>query len=117
LVWYSKALFGEVWMGLIGFSDADIEKAKEAGMAKTMVVAFIASLVMGYVLANVVDFIQAKTALDGALTGFMIWLGFVATVLLNTVLWEKRPVKLYLINSFQILVSLVVMGAILTVWV
>jgi hypothetical protein len=115
--WYSKSLFGALWMELIGLTEKDLEKAKEKGMAKKFLLAFAAALIMAYTLAHFVDYTQSKTFMDGALTGFWIWLGFVATVLLSSILWENKPVKLYLINASYYLVSLGLMGGILAIWV
>ncbi|MHA2219028.1 MAG: DUF1761 domain-containing protein [Candidatus Hodarchaeales archaeon] len=117
MLWYSKAVFGDVWIGLIGFTEEEIEKAKKKGMGATMAVAFSAALVMSYVLAHFIDYTQAKSILEGVQTGFIIWLGFVATILISTVLWENRPVKLFLINVSYYLVALPVMGGMLAVWI
>ena len=48
--------------------------------------------------------------------GFAVWLGFVTTVQLTSVLFAKQPLKLYLINTGYQLVCYLVMGAILAVW-
>ncbi|MHA2343546.1 MAG: DUF1761 domain-containing protein [Candidatus Hodarchaeales archaeon] len=117
MLWYSKAVFGDVWIGLIGFTEEEIEKAKKKGMGATMAVAFSAALVMSYVLAHFIDYTQAKSILEGVQTGFIIWLGFVATILISTVLWENRPVKLFLINVSYYLVALPGMGGMLAVWI
>ena len=114
-IWYS-VLFGKAWTRLSGFTQADMEKAKKKGMAKSYLAMFIATIVMAYVLAHVVAFAQAATFADALMAGFWTWLGFIATVLLGTVLWEGKPVKLYLINVSHYLVVLLVMASILVMW-
>jgi hypothetical protein len=52
----------------------------------------------------------------GIALGAMVWLGFIATVTLASVLYEKRSVNLYILNNGYQLVSLVVMGAIVAAW-
>jgi hypothetical protein len=52
----------------------------------------------------------------GISLGAMVWLGFIATVTLASVLYEKRSVNLYILNNAYQLVSLVVMGAIVAAW-
>lgn len=116
MLWYSPALFGKAWIKLVGMTDKEMKEAKKKGMGKTMVVAFVASLVLMYVLAAFVDLVSSTTFALGAQTGAWAWLGFIATVMLNSVLWEKKPVKLYLINVSYYLVSLVVMGGLLAAW-
>ena len=81
-----------------------------------MTFGFISMLVMAYVLAYVVSYAAATTWLQGAIAGAWMWLGFVATISLGSVLWENRPWALYWINSLHSLVTLVIMGAILAVW-
>jgi len=114
-VWYGP-LFGKKWMKLSGVSMKDIE-SKKAGMPKTYAMAFVAALVTAYVLALFVDYTEAKTIMGGAVTGFWLWLGFIATTELGSVLWEGKPKQLYLLNAAHGLVALLVMGAILAVWV
>src|SRR3989344_2720713 len=114
-LWYSL-LFGKSWTKLMGFSAKDIEKTKKKSMAKTYFIGFIAQLIMAYVLANFVIYADAKTFLEGIQVGFFIWLGFVATISLGMILWENKPIKLYLINTGYWLVSLIIQGMILSVW-
>ncbi len=117
MAWYSKSLFGKTWMALTKMTDQDMQKAKSKGMSKLYIAAFIAALVMSYVLAMFVDLFGAATFSQALQVGFWIWLGFIATVMLNSVLWGGQPVKLYMINIGNLLVSLLVMSVILTLWV
>jgi hypothetical protein len=77
----------------------------------------VSSLVMAYVLAHFVSYALAVTAIDGARTGFWIWLGFVAPVSLGITMFEKRPWDWYFINIAYYLVVLMVTGALLAAWV
>lgn len=115
-LWYSF-LFGKVWMKLSGMDKKKIEKEKERGMAKSYILGFAALLVMAFVLAHFVDMAEAASVLEGAQAGFWAWLGFVATIMLNKVLWEGKPVKLYLLDAAHYFVVLIIMGSILAVWV
>ena len=115
-LWYGP-LFGKVWMQLSGFTKKQIAEAKKKKMGKTYAIAFLSTLLMSYVMAHFVDYAEANTFALGAVAGFWIWLGFVATIMLGTVLWEGKPIKLYLINSLHYLVALILMGGVLAVWV
>jgi len=114
--WYSQSGFGKQWMRLMKISKKDVEKVKKKGMAKSMIIAFLSTIVMAYVLAIFIKYVGTSTIIGGVLVGFWIWLGFLATAGLSSILWEGRPFKLYLINVTHYLVVLVVMGAILAVW-
>ena len=48
--------------------------------------------------------------------GFFNWLGFVAVATLGSVTFEKRPLKLYLINNGYLFLALLLMGAVLAIW-
>ena len=113
-LWYGP-LFGNQWKKLMGFTDKSMKAMKLTPM-QAMAGGFISTLVMSYILAHFIDYIQANTIADGAVAGIWIWLGFIATVQLGSVLWEGKPVKLYVINTLHYLAALVVMGGILAVW-
>ena len=116
-VWHSPILFGKAWMKLSNMDKKKIEAHKKSGkMGPSLFFQFVATLVTGYVLAYFVGYAGAKTAMDGAVLGFWVWLGFFATTQLGMVLWENKPFKLYLINTLHYLVTLAVMGAILAGW-
>ncbi|MBI4173471.1 MAG: DUF1761 domain-containing protein [Candidatus Aenigmarchaeota archaeon] len=115
MVWYT-VLFGKEWAKLMGFDQKKMAEAKKKGMAKQYAIGFVGTLVMSLVLAHVLKYSQASSVTEAAMGGFWMWLGFIATVLLGTVLWEGKPVKLYLINSLHYLAALVVMAEILVLW-
>ncbi len=111
-IWYGP-LFGKTWMSMMGMSQPSMSRE---GMGKTFVLSFVASLVTAAVLSKLVGMMAAKTFGGGITAGFWVWLGFVATVTLSSVLYEKRSLNLYALNNGYWLVSLAVMGAILARW-
>lgn len=115
-LWYGP-LFGKQWMQLMNFDKKKINEAKKKGMGKIYTLAFLTTLIMSFVLAHFVDYVEAKTITDGIILGFWVWIGFLATTQIGSVLWEGKPVKLYLINTLHYLVTLAVMAAILAVLV
>ena len=113
-LWYGP-LFGSQWKKLMNFTDKSM-KAVKLTPAQAMAGGFTTTLIMSYILAHFVDYTQSATFVDGAIAGIWLWLGFIATVQLGSVLWEGKPVKLYVINTLHYLAALVVMGGILAVW-
>ena len=110
-VWYGP-LFGKQWMKASGVSAADVEAGKK-DMPKTYGLMYISSVVMAYVLSVFIYYAGVTSMIEGAMIGFWAWLGFVATVMLGGVLFERRPVNLFYLNAGYNLVTLVVMGAVL----
>ena len=112
-VWYSKALFANRWMALIGKSEEDI---RASGSNTSYIWMMVGALVMAYVMAHFVSYAEADTVTQGAVIGLWTWLGFVVTTKLSDVLFEGRPAGLFVINVGYFLVALPVMGAILAAW-
>jgi len=106
-IWYAPQVFGKQWQ------EADGIKGNPAQMPGALAVQALAGLVMAYVLARVIGHYSAENLIAGAFIGFMMWLGFVATILLPTVMFEKRSMNLFYIVAGYQLVSLAVMGAII----
>lgn len=117
VLWYSPALFGRAWMAASGLTKERLAEQKAKGMGKTYAISLVAALVTAYVLAVFIRVVVvADSAFEGMQTAFWVWLGFVAPVMLSSVLWEGRPWRFFLINASHQLVALLVMGAILAVW-
>ena len=115
-LWYGP-FFGKEWIKLSGMTDKMMKEAKKKGMAQTYAVGFVSSLLMSYVLGHFVDYVGATTFGDGAILGIWLWVGFFATSMLGIVLWEGKPVRLYMINTLYYLVTLMLMTGIQAVWV
>lgn len=69
-----------------------------AGLSKAMAVDVIASLIMAFALANIIGASGITGWLNGALAGFWVWLGFMATLHVSLWGYENRPLKLIGIN-------------------
>ena len=116
-LWYSPVLFGKSWQKLTGISDADMK----SGMIKSSVIYFLMQLVMSFVMATFVlgwagSAPETSGLSIGLQTGFWIWLGFLATSMLGSVIWDKKPLKLYFINIGYQFIVLLLIGALLGYW-
>ncbi len=110
-LWFGP-LFGKIWMNMMGLKQSDMKKMK-TGMQMGYVGQFVASLVMAWVMGMLITTTNATSLIAGLMVGFWGWLGFVATTTLGGVLWENKPVKLYLFNNAHLLLNALVMAAIL----
>jgi hypothetical protein len=115
-LWYSPLLFAQRFIALKGYTPEDIARIQSEGTAKLVAAALLGSLIASYVLAHFVRFVQARGVADGLKTGFWVCLGFIFTSNLETVLFEQRPLGLYLINNGYHLAGFLLMGAILASW-
>ena len=116
-LWYGP-LFGKQWMRMMGFTTDKMDAAKKKGMGKSYAIMAVGSLLMSYALAHNVIFGSAYLQMNGIeagiMAGFWNWLGFIAPVTVGVVLWEGKPWKLWCITAGYYLVSLLVMGMILS---
>ena len=112
LLWYSPLLFGDLWLQAHGYSE---EQVRETAGQAFMVSLFCYS-VMAFVLAVFVSYAGASTAAQGAVIGFLVWIGFLATLGLTAHMVSEKPLSIYLIDAGYQLVYAVVMGAILAAW-
>jgi hypothetical protein len=111
-LWYSRLLFGKVWLEAHGYSE---EKARQKA-GRGFVVSLFCYLVMAFVLAVLVSYADVSSVLQGAFLGFLVWIGFLATLGLTAHMFSEKPLSIYLVDAGYQLVYAVVMGSILTAW-
>ncbi len=115
--WYSPLIFGAHWIRLSGLRLSDIKQPRMA-VAGALLGSLAAALVMSLVLALLIENLWAVSPFDGMVIGFFVWLGFIATTTLPEYLFggQAKPYSLYfLVNGYH-LVSLMLMGALLVLW-
>ncbi len=110
-LWYSPALFGKAWMKENGFTE---EGMKNSNMAKIFGLAFVLGIIAAINLQMFLQ--QENNPAMGAFWGFLAGFGWVATFVGMHYLFERKSLKLFLINAGYAVVSLTVMGAILAAW-
>jgi len=115
-LWYSPLLFGNKFIQLINWTPEKLRQVQNESHAKELVIAFVMSLILVYILAHFVQYTKANSAIGGIQTAFWLWLGFVVTTQLPTVLFEGRSFGLFLINVCYQFVGCALAGAILAVW-
>ncbi|MDQ5845688.1 MAG: DUF1761 domain-containing protein [Acidobacteriota bacterium] len=114
-LWYG-VIFASKFVEITGWTSAQLDQIAAQSHWSQYAVAFVTSLVLVYILAHFVQYTGAKGAVGGMQTGFWLWLGFVATTQLATVIFEQRKLGLYVLNVGYQLVACLICGAILAVW-
>lgn len=113
-IWYHPKVFGTAWMRLANVTPEMAEQGKKK-MHILASVALLASIVAAYVI-NYFSVESGVYDVAGAVRlAVLAWVGFVAPALLGMVLWEQKPVALYLINALYWLVALVAMSVVLII--
>ena len=108
MFWYSKWLFGPVWLK---YSKLPVSDSKTNKMS--LVWASLNALVIAYFLAFFEGYLGITTVSDGMFVALCFWLGFVATTQIGACIWFKEPIQLFAINTGAKLASYLVMGGIL----
>ena len=111
-LWHAPFAFGPAFMRLTGCGEAEMKARLPAAVLSDL----IGSLIMSFILVHAVYYAGARTAPTGVAVGLFNWLGFVAVTHFGLVAFEKRPFKLFAINTGCQAVALAVMGAILATW-
>jgi hypothetical protein len=108
LIWFMPKLFGNVWAELTG---------KEMKPASRWIAAgIIGHQVMALVLAVIVKLANVTNVVGGIVVGVLVWIGFIVTLEIGELIWEKIPFKLFMIRVGNQLVGLSLAGSILAVW-
>lgn len=110
-LWYSPALFGKAWMRENGFTE---ESMKGGNMVKIFGLAFLLGIVAAINLAMFMG--PENDPAMGAMWGFLAGFGWVATFVGTHYLFERRSLRLFLINAGYSVVALTIMGVILAAW-
>lgn len=111
-LWYSPTLFGKAWMQEMGFTE-DALKSR-GGTGRIMGISFVLELIMAF---NLAAFIGPKASFSfGLFAGAAAGFGWVALAFGVTYLFERKPLRLFLINAGYHAVAFTAMGAILGAW-
>lgn len=111
-LWYSPLLFVGSWLKMSGVD----KSAFDAGLPKALVGDLFSAIATALVLNQVIRWSGASSLQSGLLVAFVVWIGFVASVLITQVTYEHRPFAFFAISSGYRLVTLEVTGAILAIW-
>ncbi|PJA95929.1 MAG: hypothetical protein CO129_09155 [Ignavibacteriales bacterium CG_4_9_14_3_um_filter_34_10] len=112
-LWYGP-LFGKEWMKQIGVTEDDLKK--DFNPAKTYSLAVAAHFFVALIVSYFIDLFHATTVVDGLRIALTAWIGFVAAPMYVNFLFERRSIKLLIINSGYNLVLIIIFGIILVTW-
>ena len=108
MLWYAPFFFGERWRVLMGLKSAQMRTVHWLGVLGV-------ALVLSSALAFLMVFTGRSAPLEGLSLGIVAWFGFVASTSLLGVIFERRPLDLYLINQGCLLVAMAAMGLVIAI--
>jgi len=111
-VWYSKALFANVWMKENNLTEEQLAKSNKA---KTFGLSFLFSLIMAFNLAMFIS----DESIDFTMAIFYslcVGLGWIALAFGIVALFELRSWRYIFINGGYMIISFLVMGIIIGAW-
>jgi opacity protein-like surface antigen len=111
-IWYQPFAFGTLWSKYTGRSMSDMGSNPGIGYALT----FVGSLIMAWVLAEILRFSAATTLPGGYKMAFIVWLGFVATTGFANSFFVGKKRELFILEQAHHLVVLLVMATVLVLW-
>ena len=112
-LWYSKGLFGKVWMQGIGKTE---EQIKAAFKPWKLVWSFIGSFFAAYGIARLMSWTSGITLRHGIKIGLLAGVCFILAPMTINDAMEGRPMKLTVINVLYHMGGLILIGFILGAW-
>ena len=112
-IWFNPKTFFPVWWKAIGRSENEQPGMQNMGMVWGLTV--LSSFVQAVSLALIINVMGSLSLSSGAMAGFMLWLGFVATTGLTNKLFSGQ-LKAWVIEQGNHLVNFLLFGAILGAW-
>ena len=106
--WYMP-LFGKLWRKEMNVGDADMQGDAKKKMIIAMSIQFITDMLAVFVIVLISMF----SGFSPLVIAPVVWLGFIAPVMLGSVLYERRSWTLFAINACYRLVALVAMAGVL----
>jgi hypothetical protein len=108
VIWYGL-LFRKSWRKLVGFAEG--ENPKNAVFA--MIAAFIACLLLSFVMVHIDMWAGATLFTKGFKLGVICWVGFIAPPLFTQHIFEGRRANLFAINAAYWLLVMALGGGLL----
>jgi hypothetical protein len=112
-VWYG--VLGRQWLAALGWTEADVmgPDGKRRMPVGPMVMSFIASLIMAFMLSGLMGHVGPISVRSGIISGALVWVGFVVTTIAVNNAFQRRKVMLSVIDGGHWLFALIVQGAVL----
>ena len=112
-------MFGGAYYGVLSkqwmaAANLSFEELTASGGAKIAYgVTIISLLIMGTVLAGILGHFGQVTTKSGLITGALLWLGFVVTVMATGTAYQRKKIALLVIDAGYWLAVLLILGGVI----
>ena len=113
MIWYNPKVFGMMWMKANGLT---MDDAKKGDMTKMYGLQFIGALVMVWVLAMFVGYVNPLTTQDGFMLALWLWLGFMVAGTVGLYIFPPKPFNLFFMDSIYRLINILLVAWLLMSW-
>jgi hypothetical protein len=115
-IWYGP-LFGKIYINAMGWGNNTPEQsqAKMKEMRLSYLWQFIASIVMFYVFASIMAWLNHDGVKHGIVDALWVWVGFIVPLKFGDVLWGGKK-TLFWLGIGGNLITLIVGGIIIGAW-
>jgi RsiW-degrading membrane proteinase PrsW (M82 family) len=112
-LWFADFAFGKLWKSFLHTTPEQRKKNQKKAFSTT----FLVYLIMGWVLIQYLQALHLHGSANGALQGLILGVGFAASNGLVESVFKVEPFQQFLIEYGCQVVTMVVMGGILGLWV
>ncbi len=112
-IWYNPKTFFPAWWKVVG---AGREQPGMENMGLTWGLTMLASFAQAVGMSFMLNVMPSSSASAGAMSGFMLWAGFIAPTYLVNKLFAGHGLKVWAIEVGNHLVNFLIFGAILAAW-
>jgi hypothetical protein len=118
-VFYHPAVFGRVWMGLVGHSE-ETEASVQRGSPLVYPVVIVATFLTAWVLAGTTylafEFYQGSFLVSALVTGWILWLAFTVARMLVHDIFYTRSLKITALSALNEFITITAMAFIIGIW-
>ncbi len=114
-IWYSRVLFGNMWMKYLGITMNDIEFSN-ISMVKSYSITIVSAFFTSYIISIIINTLEVNDFLTGCLVGLLLWVAYTFSRELKNYSWNDKPFGLILIDSGYELLCSALIGGIIAIW-
>lgn len=115
-LWYSPWVMNHWWIEELKRNHVSLKVPTQKELSAKMLLTFIANFVASWKMAVLVSLVQATTWYEGMMLGLLVGVGFSATTLAMSFIWQSKTFKLFAIEIGYLIIGFAASGALLAWW-